>query len=145
MSAVGPGLGARQAGGAGVDAGEIHNLAAQLAPRQVLGAELAPEQAAVSLAAADAATPGAAAALTRLLGPALTVASAAWCGDPLPAMRALQKRLVEHSLGLAAARRGDCMAAIVVLEQAVRLRLRLQQMRLSEAELACGRAGAKPA
>ncbi len=138
MSAPGihAGGGRRPPAAAGPDAGEIHSVAGQLPRRQVAGAELLPEQAAVSLAPPASATPAPLAALTRLLGPLLTVASPAWCGDPVPRMRALQKRLVEHSLGLAEDDRGGCMAAMMVVEQAVQLRLRLQQMRSSEAELA---------
>ncbi len=73
--------------------------------------------------------------LTRFLGPLLTVANPAWSGDPIPRMRALQKSLVEHSLALEKGDRSELMAAINVVEGAVQLRLRLQQMRMSEAEM----------
>lgn len=79
-------------------------------------------------------------ALTRFLGAPLTVANQAWSRDPLPGMRALQKSLVEHSLTLDQGARIDSMRAIVVVEQAVRLRMRLQQMdaRPHEAEAGDG-------
>jgi hypothetical protein len=79
--------------------------------------------------------PNAIAPLTRYLGPLLTVASPAWVGDPVPRMCALQKKLVEHSLSLAQGERQRCLAAITVVETAVRLRMRLQQMRMNEMEL----------
>lgn len=69
--------------------------------------------------------------LTRFLGAALTVANPAWSRDPLPGLRALQRRLVDHSLALAQSERADSMDAILVVEDAVRLRLRLQQMELA--------------
>ncbi|NRR30404.1 hypothetical protein HSX11_09395 [Oxalobacteraceae bacterium] len=121
------------ASASGVDAGEIHSPSSQPARAQIVRVELLPEEQAISLPAPVAA-PGPIAPLTRLLGPLLTVANPAWSGDPLPRFRALQKCLVEHALGLEPDQRGACMEAMVVVESAVRLRLRLQQMRASDAE-----------
>jgi hypothetical protein len=75
-------------------------------------------------------------ALTDLLGKNVTVGNVAWTAAALPDMRALQKRLVEHSLKQGKEDRADCLAAILVVEDAVKLRLRLQQMYENEAELA---------
>ncbi|RSZ61104.1 hypothetical protein HF313_16425 [Massilia atriviolacea] len=84
-----------------------------------------------SLSPFDAARQETLAPLTRFLGAALTVANPAWSRDPLPGLRALQKRLVDHSLALDPAARADSMEAILVVEDAVRLRLRFQQMELA--------------
>jgi hypothetical protein len=73
-------------------------------------------------------------ALTQFIGPALTVNSPAWSGDPVHAMRSLQKKLVEHSLTLDEKNRAPCLAAISVVEDAVQWRLRLQQMRMNDVE-----------
>lgn len=70
--------------------------------------------------------------ITQHLGQLLTVANPAWSGDPLPRMRALQKKLIEHSLNLSQEERGPCLQAISVVEQAVQMRLRLQQMRIDD-------------
>ncbi len=121
------------ASAAAPDAGDIHGASAQPARARIVRVELLPEEQAISLPAAVAAG-GPIAPLTRLLGPLLTVANPAWSGDPLPRLRALQKCLVEHALGQEPDQRGACMEAMVVVESAVLLRLRLQQMRRSDAE-----------
>jgi hypothetical protein len=95
--------------------------------------DLAPWEERASLPPALAADAETLAPLTQFLGPALTVANQAWSRDPLPGLRALQRRLVDYSLTLDTAERGDSMAAILVVEDAVRLRLRLQQMELAPA------------
>lgn len=74
------------------------------------------------------------AALNAALGLRLTVDNPVWAGDPIPALRALQRKLVECSLMLEAEDRSECMASISLVERAVRLRLRWLQMRRSEAE-----------
>lgn len=81
--------------------------------------------------------------LTRFLGPRLTVASPAWVGDPIPLMRALQKKLVEYSLTQDESDRSECMDAILVVENAVQMRLRFQQMCMGEAEPDNGKAEEK--
>lgn len=73
--------------------------------------------------------------LTNFLGPLLTVANPVWRGDPVPGMRMLQKKLVAHALTLDEQDRAECMGAIATVENAVQLRLRWQQMRMTEAEL----------
>ena len=75
------------------------------------------------------------AALTRFLGPILTVANPAWSSNPIPGMRKLQKTFVEYSLTQDAVDRPPLMQAINVVEAAVKMRLRLQQMRITEAEM----------
>lgn len=98
-------------------------------------AQLGPAEARISMPAGetdDSANP--INVLTRFIGPALTVNSPAWSGDPVHAMRALQKKLVECSLARDEADRAPCLAAISVVEDAVQWRLRLQQMRMNEVE-----------
>ncbi|RZI42196.1 hypothetical protein EGT07_13305 [Herbaspirillum sp. HC18] len=116
-----------------LDSAEIYGIPTGTLPRPVVRTELRPEEEAVSLSP-KAPTGGPLAALIRLLGPALTVANPAWYGDPIPLMRGLQKKLVEHSLTLDEGDRSECMAAISTVEIAVRLRLRFQQLRMTELE-----------
>lgn len=100
----------------------------------VMRQQLLPGEEAISLPTAPVAQ-GPLTSLTSFLGPILTVANPAWSGDPVPRMRALQKALVEQSLALPDNDRTELMQAINVVESAVQLRLRLQQMRMSEAEM----------
>lgn len=99
---------------------------------------LLPEEDRISLPSLEDKAHSPLAPLTEFLGPQLTVANPAWIGDPIPLMRALQKKLVEHSLTLAESDRSECMDAILVVENAVQMRLRFQQMRMDEAELDTG-------
>ncbi|AIY39665.1 hypothetical protein LT85_0505 [Collimonas arenae] len=126
-------------------AGDIRNLEPARITRQVLypasvanAAEIADQdfnQLAAALAQPAQAVDRALAPLIDFLGPLLTIASPAWSGDPVPRMRDLQKILVAHSLTLDRAERDPCLAAISVVEQAVTLRLRLQQLRMSELDM----------
>ena len=115
-----------------VESGEIHSVqAAELAPKSRL--LLNPSEEALSLPP-PAELPNAVAPLTKLIGARLTIDNPAWSGDPVPAMRLLQKTLVATSLALDEGERGPLLRAIELVEQAVRMRLRWQQMRRSEAE-----------
>jgi hypothetical protein len=121
-------------GGAGerIDGAEIHSLhEAELAP--VSRSLLKPSEEARSLPPSTE-LQNAVAPLTEILGARLTTDSPAWSGDPVPAMRLLQKTLVAASLLLEDGRRADLMSAIELVEQAVQMRLRWQQMRRSDAE-----------
>lgn len=124
-------------GGVGfsLDVGEINSLPQAPTSGPVSRAHLLPGEEAASLPLPSAAPPSAISPLTRFLGPLLTVANPVWTNEGLPRMRRLQKKLVEHSLTLPEEDRSDCMAAISVVENAVQLRLRLQQMRMSDAEM----------
>lgn len=102
--------------------------------RSIMRTQLLPGELEASLPSRADQPQGAVAPLTRFLGPLLTVANPAWVGDPVPRMRALQKALVAHSLTLAEDDRSSLMDAIRVVETAVQWRLRLQQMRMTEAE-----------
>ncbi|HVK96019.1 MAG TPA: hypothetical protein VM571_14985 [Noviherbaspirillum sp.] len=116
-----------------VEVGEIHTLPESLVtptPRALLK----PGEEAVSLPPSNE-LPNAVAPLTNMLGAKLTVDSPAWSGDPVPGMRGLQKTLVGFSLQLEEHERGDLMTAIGLVEKAVQMRLRWQQMRRSEMEL----------
>jgi hypothetical protein len=108
--------------------GDVGELPPQPRRREVMRSDLQPWQQAVSLAPPPDTAAATLAPLTRYLGPALTVASPAWSRKPLPALRALQRKLVEYSLTLPAGERGACMDAIRVVEGAVQLRLRWEQM-----------------
>lgn len=79
--------------------------------------------------------PNAVAPLTQVLGTRLTIDNPAWSGDPVPSMRLLQKTLVARSLELEPDQRADLLVAIELVEKAVQMRLRWQQMRRSEAEM----------
>lgn len=115
-----------------IETGEIHSVAgAELVPksRELLN----PSEAALSLPPtvelANSVAP-----LTAILGARLTVDSPAWRGDPIPGMRLLQKTLVASSLQLPDGERADLLSAIALVERAVQMRLRWQQMRRSDAE-----------
>lgn len=115
-----------------VEVDDIHALQGpQLAPKSRL--VLSALEEALSLPP-PAELPNAVAPLTEIIGARLTVDSPAWSGDPVPAMRLLQKTLVATSLELDDGERGDLLRAIELVEQAVQMRLRWQQMRRSEAE-----------
>lgn len=115
-----------------VETGEIHSLqGVELAPKSRL--LLSPSEEALSLPP-PAELPNAVAPLTGLIGARLTVDNPAWSGDPVPAMRLLQKTLVATSLELDDGDRGDLLRAIELVERAVQLRLRWQQMKRSDAE-----------
>jgi hypothetical protein len=73
--------------------------------------------------------------LTSYLGSACTSGNPAWLANPVPGMRALQKKLVEHSLMSENEDRMEYMDAISVVETAIQLRLRFNQMRMNEVEL----------
>lgn len=117
------------------DRAEIYHRPEEVARAPVLRELLQPEQAAISLPDVEQWSNGPIGILTEFLGPSLTTASAVWSGDPVPLMRSLERVLVEHSLGLPEDKRGPCLAAIGTIEKAVQWRLRLQQMRMTQAEL----------
>jgi hypothetical protein len=131
MSRVSSGAAARPDGFAAAAYGDIAGAPALEHSIPVKRTDLSPAQESASLQAVVAAGPATLTPLTQYLGAALTVASPAWSRDPLPGLRALQKRLLAHSLARDPAGREDSMAAILVVEQAVHLRLRLQQMALA--------------
>ena len=117
------------------EVGEIQAQPTQIANVPVSRLTLLPGEEAASLPVSREDFRPAFAPLTQFLGPLLTVANPAWTGDPVPRMRALQKKLVEHSLTLPQEDRTDCLAAITVVERSVQLRLRFQQMRMTEADM----------
>lgn len=94
---------------------------------------LNPSEVTVSLPASTE-LPNAVAPLTSIIGPRLTIDSPAWKDDPIPGMRMLQKTLVATSLQLGESDRKDLLVAIEMVEKAVQMRLRWQQMRRSDAE-----------
>ncbi|MFC7518739.1 hypothetical protein ACFQUU_27380 [Herbaspirillum sp. GCM10030257] len=130
---TGSGVG-RVGPGYGTDVGEIHTTGGVDVLQPMLRELLSPEQQALSLPQRDSTTTTLA-PLTRFLGPALTVANPVWSGDPVPRMRALQKILIERALALPEAERTEYLAAISVIDRDVQLRLRLQQMYMSDAEM----------
>jgi hypothetical protein len=70
--------------------------------------------------------------LNVMLGAALTAGNPAWCGYPVPRMRALQKKLLEHGMQSTGAERDTALAGITVVEKNIRLRLRLEQLVMQE-------------
>jgi hypothetical protein len=126
MSRIAPGSGA--AGGAGDAYADIVGPPAPDRSRPVARHSLRTWEESASLSPPSLPGEATLAPLTRFLGVELTAASPAWSRDPMPGLRRLQKRLVEYSLSLEEGERGDSMAAILVVEQAVRWSLRLQQM-----------------
>jgi hypothetical protein len=96
---------------------------------------LLPEEVAISLPEPDNPVPIEILLLNRMLGPKLTADNPVWSGDPVPRLRGLQKKLIEHSLALPEDDRSECMDAISLVEKAVQLRLRWLQMRRSDAEI----------
>ena len=119
-----------------IETGDIHSLPEpRLASKSSL--LLKPTEVALSLPPSTE-LPNAVAPLTDLLGPSLTVASPAWSGDPVPGMRLLQKTLLDKALHLPEDERGPLLSAIDLVERAVRMRLRWQQMRRGELEAQAG-------
>ena len=81
--------------------------------------------------------------LTSLLGVSLTAGSVAWSGDPVPKMRALQKKFLEHGLKQEGEPRRRALAAITVVEKSIKGRLRLHQLHMSDLQLASVREESK--
>lgn len=124
--------------GAGqLDVGEMGEI--QTVVREVLVPKALPmlgqEEALASMPSADDTIDRKILLLNRAIGEKLTVNNPVWTGDPIPRMRALQKRLIAYSLTLETEERQPCMDAIRVVEQNVQLRLRWQQMKRSDLEL----------
>ncbi|WP_296555952.1 hypothetical protein [Pigmentiphaga sp.] len=115
------------------DAGEIHSAADTLQVARTRPALRAAEEA-LSLPPQAFTPDPTLQLLNRMLGAALSTDSLAWRGNPIPAMRGLQKLLVAHSLDLPEESRGPSMRAIRAVELAVRWRLRWMQMKRSDAE-----------
>ena len=105
---------------------------------------LRPEEEVLSLAPGESPDPKLV-LLGRMLDPALTADNPLWRDDPVPALRALQKMLIAHALTLPSDARDATLAALRVVEHAVRLRLRWQQMQRSAAEDAAEPAAARAA
>lgn len=143
MPAVGIGVGSL----AGLDPAEygaIHSVPST--PLLKARPDLLPAEEALSLPPPEPKDPKIA-LLNRALGAALTVDNPVWSGDPVPQLRALQKLLIADSLTRPQHERGAALGALKVVEQAVRLRLRWQQMRRSaaEADVDLGAEAAAPA
>jgi hypothetical protein len=123
--------------GAGpVDAGEVGEIKSvgrqELVPKAL--PELLPQEADASMPSLEDQVDRKIALLNRAIGLRLSVNNPVWTGDPVPRMRALQKRIIEYSLGLEQPQRQPAMEAVRVVEQAVQLRLRWQQMQRSDLE-----------
>ena len=114
------------------DFGEIQSIPeAPLEPK--LRSQLKEEEAQLSLPESELPEP-ISRALNAALGLQLTVDNPVWAGDPIPGLRALQRKLVEYSLMLDPEDRSECMVSISLIERAVRLRLRWIQMQRSDTE-----------
>ena len=122
-------------GSAGLDAAEfaeIHSLQAELlAPKS--RAALKPGEEELSLPPQLRADPKME-LLCRVLGAPVTTDNPVWRGNPIARLRSLQKALIGHSLTLPVGERQVGLDALRVLESAIRLRLRWQQMARSDNE-----------
>lgn len=126
----------RPAPGSVLDVGELgsaQTFNGHYAPRTRL--ELSPGEEAASLPSAWRAYGISFQSLNEYLGPLLTVANPVWGSEALVRMRSLQKRLIAHSLALEGDDRPNLMAAISTVEDAVQMRLRLEQMQMADEDL----------
>jgi len=114
------------------DVGEITGSAAPPAVPPIFRSSLQPWEQAVSLSSPSELPDFVITPVSRFLGPLLTVASPVWSSHAMARLRALQKKLIEHSLTLPQDDRLDCLGAVTMIEDAVLLRLRLEQMRMLE-------------
>ncbi|MFT5532188.1 MAG: hypothetical protein ACI8WM_000688 [Burkholderiaceae bacterium] len=81
--------------------------------------------------------------LTSFLGLSLTAGSVAWSGDPVPKMRALQKKFLEFGMTCEGEDRQRALAAISVVEKNIQWRLRLHQLHMSELQQTSDQGGPK--
>ncbi|MCA1325669.1 hypothetical protein [Herbaspirillum sp. alder98] len=113
---------------------EIHSVG-QVAQLPKSRPQLTPGEEAASLPAPGLPVDPLQAVVKQCLGAAATFDNPVWRGDPIPVMRSLQRLLVAHSLTLEeGAARMPMMSALKLVESAVQMRLRLQQMRRSDAD-----------
>ena len=125
------------------DGGEIHPVGVpQLVPN-VSVSLLEPPEAAASFNPTLRRIKSGIEPLTQFLGVALTAGNPAWTGDPVPKMRALQKKLLEQGMALSGDQRSVLLSAIAVVEGNIQLRLRLYQHHMAELQLASEREGKK--
>ncbi|MFJ3044641.1 hypothetical protein ACIPEN_02315 [Herbaspirillum chlorophenolicum] len=114
--------------------GEIHSVG-QVAQLPKSLPQLTPGEEAASLPSAELPADPLQAVVKEFLGAAATFDNLVWRGDPIPVMRSLQRMMVEHSLKLEeGAARMPMMSALKLVESAVQMRLRLQQMKRSHAD-----------
>jgi hypothetical protein len=143
MSAInrtGPAIGSPQIGS---DGGEIHPVGVPALVANVSVSLLEPNEAAASFNLTTRRAARGVEPLTNLLGIGLTAGSPAWSGDPVPKMRALQKKLLEQGMQLAGEQRTTSLTAIAVVEKNIQLRLRLHQLHMSDLQLVGEREGKK--
>ena len=127
-----------------LDGGEIHPIGVPVILANVSVSALAPTEAAASFNPTSRRIKSGIEPLTQFLGIALTSGNPAWTGDPVPKMRALQKKLLEQGMALSGEPRGVMLSAISVVEENIQLRLRLYQHHMAELQLANDREGKKP-
>ncbi|GAA4016706.1 hypothetical protein [Actimicrobium antarcticum] len=126
-----------------VEGGEIHPVGLPTPIANVSVSLLEAREAAASVHVTTRETQSAIAPLTTLLGLALTAGSPAWRGDPIPKMRALQKKLLERGMQVEGEERDHALAAISVVEKNIQLRLRLHQLHMSDLQLTGSGEGGK--
>ena len=115
------------------DAGEIHSLAPSL--QSVTSRPLLlPAEEALSLPPPVLSADPKLEMLAQAVGPELSFDNPVWRGNPLPSLRGLQKMLIDQALKRPLEEREPALRAVQVVETAVQLRLRWQQMRRSDAE-----------
>ena len=125
------------------DGGEIHPVGVPVLVANVSVSALEPTEAAASFNPATRRVKSGIEPLTQFLGVALTSGNPAWTGDPVPKMRALQKKLLEQGMALSGERRGVMLSAISVVEGNIQLRLRLYQHHMAELQIVNDREGKK--
>ena len=125
------------------DGGEIHPVGVPVLIPNVSVSALEPTEAAASFNPSTRRIKSGIEPLTQFLGVALTAGNPAWTGDPVPKMRALQKKLLEQGMALSGESRGVLLSAISVVEGNIQLRRRLYQHHMAEQQLITEREGKK--
>lgn len=115
------------------DAAEIHSLTAAL-PTPKSRPLLQPGEEALSLPPPGPGPDPKLQMLSQSIGAPLSFDNPVWRGNPLPPLRGLQKLLLEQALAQPPEARATYLDAIRIVEQAVQMRLRWQQMRRSDGE-----------
>jgi hypothetical protein len=128
-----------------VDVSEITSVVVPVAEVAVYRSRLLPWEQEASLSSPRDLPDFAIGPVSRFLGPLLTAASPVWSTHAMTRLRSLQKRLIAQSLALPEDDRLDCLEAVSMIEQAVVLRLRLEQMAMMDEQAATPAATAMPA
>ncbi|MFT5589531.1 MAG: hypothetical protein ACI9ZF_001706 [Bradyrhizobium sp.] len=119
-----------------LDIGEIFTSSPDLASSNISASQLKEIERDASISPAGQRVGRGVETLTSLLGLSLTAGSVAWSGDPIPKMRALQKKFLEFGMTREGEERRRALSAISVVEKNIQWRLRLHQLHMSDLQLA---------